>query len=76
MNLSEHVRDQHDGESTYELFDARGIGCGLVCSLCVEQVKRKYRPEIFTDPDYWAAEDIEPDDGEDDLYYGPEGGGL
>lgn len=46
------------GRPSYELFDARGIGCGRVCDSCVDKRKATYRPEIFTNPNYWADEPI------------------
>ena len=48
-------------EPSYELYDARGIYVQRVCDRCVEEVKSHYRPEIFTDSDYWTCEDIEED---------------
>jgi hypothetical protein len=42
-----------------ELFDARRIYCGRVCDKCEDGVKAKYRPEIFTDPNYETDEPIE-----------------
>jgi hypothetical protein len=46
------------GLEKYGLFDARGIFCCYVCEACERDQKRRYRPEIFTDPNYWALEDI------------------
>lgn len=45
-----------------ELSDARGIFCGYYCEKCEAKLKAKYRPEIFTNSNYWADEQIEPDD--------------
>ncbi len=50
------------GLKPYILYDARRIGCGYVCEECEEKVKSKYRPEIFTDPNYEVDEQIEPFD--------------
>lgn len=50
------------GEQRYALCDARGIFCAYVCGACEQQVRRKYRPEIFSNPRYEAAEKIEPDE--------------
>lgn len=47
---------------TFNLFDARGIYISKVCTECVEQVKRKYRPDIFTDSNYWTDEPIDEED--------------
>lgn len=48
------------GKPTWILTDARGIPCGIVCEDCVEDVKSKYRPEIFVDSNYSVDEPIEP----------------
>ena len=47
------------GEESEELLDARGIYVSRICSKCEEAVKRRYRPDIFTDSSYWADEPIE-----------------
>lgn len=49
------------GEPREELLDARGIFVSYVCSHCGPDVKRSYRPEIFTNSNYEADEAIEPD---------------
>lgn len=49
----------HDG--SWWLYDARGIAVTRVCRRCEELVKRRYRPEIFTNPSYEADEQIEED---------------
>jgi len=41
------------------LYDARGIFCCYVCDGCEAEKRRKYRPDIFTDSNYWADEPIE-----------------
>ena len=45
-----------------ELIDARGIFCAFVCDACEAGAKAKFRPDIFTDFDYWADEPIEEDE--------------
>jgi hypothetical protein len=45
----------------WELRDARGISCGYVCDRCVEWKMGGYRPEIFSDSQYYADEPIEED---------------
>ena len=42
----------HVEDYVWELVDAKGISCGTVCKKCVDDVKAKYRPEIFTNPNY------------------------
>ena len=49
------------GKPRFELQDARGISCGYVCEDCVDEVKAKYRPEIFDDPCYYSDEPIDDD---------------
>lgn len=50
------------GEQRYELVDARGIFCTFVCSKCEEKKKAKFRPDIFTDSNYWTDEPVEEDE--------------
>ena len=49
------------GSGLYEwaLKDVRNIFCAYVCDKCKTAVKGRYRPEIFTDPDYWTTENVE-----------------
>lgn len=47
------------GDPRRELHDARGISCGLVCDRCEADKRRRYRADIFTDPDYWHDEPLE-----------------
>lgn len=35
-----------------DLIDARGIFCSFVCNRCEADIRRCFRPEIFTDPKY------------------------
>ena len=49
-------------EPSYILYDARGIACGRVCPKCEEDVKAKYRPEIFEDGNYECDEPIDPEE--------------
>jgi hypothetical protein len=42
----------------YDLSDARGIFCAYVCDDCVERVKARYRPDVFTNPQYEHDEPI------------------
>lgn len=50
------------GEPPWVQCDARGISIGYVCGECVEEKKSKYRPEIFTDSNYWHDEPLYEDD--------------
>jgi len=49
------------GKERRALYDARGIFVSYVCDDCEREVKRHYRPDIFTDPNYWTDEPIEED---------------
>lgn len=55
------------GKDDEALYDARGIFVGYICEDCEASVRRKYRSEIFTDPNY-EMEYGEEDDG--DGFYG------
>jgi len=50
------------GKDRFDLEDAAGILINYVCDDCEEEVKSRYRTEVFTDPDYWSDE---PKDWED-----------
>lgn len=49
------------GEISSALYDARGIYVSRVCSKCEAKVKSHYRPDIFTDSNYWTDESVEED---------------
>jgi len=40
------------GKQSVWILDARGIPVGRACIDCEEKLKAKFRPEIFSDPDY------------------------
>jgi len=48
-------------EFSYPLYDARGIFVTNVCEKCEDEVKRGFRPEIFTDCGYECDEPIDED---------------
>jgi hypothetical protein len=50
------------GLAREELVDARGIFCAFVCNQCEAKKRAGYRPEIFTDSQYWTDEPVEEDD--------------
>ena len=50
------------GRERHPLLDARGIFCTYVCGKCETRERRRYRPEIFYDSDYYVDEPIEPDE--------------
>ncbi len=52
-----HTKD--DG-SWWE-YDAKGIVIGRVCGLCMTAKLAKFRPDVLTDGQYWADEQIEED---------------
>ena len=47
------------GKPQRALYDARAIFVGYVCDKCESTVRGRYRPEIFTDPNYWTDEPVE-----------------
>lgn len=47
------------GQSRRVLVDARGIFCTFVCDACEDKRAAEFRPDIFTDSDYWHDEPIE-----------------
>jgi hypothetical protein len=44
------------------LYDARSIFVAYVCDACEPDVRARYRPDIFTDPNYWTDEEVDGDD--------------
>jgi hypothetical protein len=50
------------GLTWWRLFDASVIYCGRVCDRCEAEKRSKYRPEIFTNPDYETDEPKEPEE--------------
>ena len=45
---------------TYWVNDARGIPVAKVCDQWHDDKLKGYRPDIFTDQNYWSNEPIEP----------------
>lgn len=45
-----------------DLLDARGIYVSRVCDSCEAAVKARYRPDVFTDLNYWTDEAVEEDE--------------
>lgn len=43
-------------------YDARGIELCRVCEKCRKEKLAAYRPDVLSDPNYWADEPIEPDE--------------
>lgn len=41
------------------LIDARGIYCARVCDKCEAKKRAQFRPDIFTDSNYWHDEPID-----------------
>lgn len=50
------------GLASRELYDARGIYCARVCDACEAAKRAGYRPDIFTDPNYWTDEPVGEDE--------------
>jgi len=51
----------HEGEDSWWEYDARGIPLCKVCDLCEETKLSMYRPEVLSNPNYHADEQIEED---------------
>lgn len=49
------------GLPSTELLDARGIYCGRVCDECEAEKRAQFRPDVFTDANYWTDEPVEED---------------
>lgn len=49
------------GEYPEEVCDARGIFVAYVCDKCRKERLSGYRPDIFTDSNYWHDEPIDED---------------
>ena len=50
------------GQHRRRLYDARRIFVAYVCDVCEPSVRAMYRPDIFTDAQYWTDEEVEGDD--------------
>ena len=50
------------GADSWQEYDARGIYLCRVCDECAEARLSGYRPDVRTDPGYWADEPIEAED--------------
>lgn len=54
-----HEDNPEPTEPTWWEHDARGIPLAKVCEHCVDKQLSKYRPEVLSNPNYWADEPIE-----------------
>lgn len=52
---------QHTREESWWEYDARGIALGRVCDRCRDDLLATFRPDVLTDPNYWADEPIDED---------------
>ena len=43
-------------------YDARGIFLTYACDKCRRQKLSRYRPDVLSNPNYWADEPIEEDE--------------
>jgi hypothetical protein len=59
LDRRERLCNCGSGKVRCSLEDARGIFCVYVCDDCEDEIKRKYRPEIFDNPRYEHDEPIE-----------------
>jgi len=49
------------GEASWPEYDARGIYLCRVCEACETERLSVFRPDIFTDANYWTDEPVEED---------------
>ena len=49
------------GKPSWWEHDARGIPLARVCERCRRSKLAKFRPDVLSDPNYWADEAIEED---------------
>lgn len=49
------------GEFPNANHDARGIFLCYSCDKCHREKMSRYRPDVLTDPNYWADEEIDGD---------------
>lgn len=49
------------GKPRHENHDARGIFLTFTCDACHDAKMARYRPDVLTDPHYWADEPIDAD---------------
>ena len=54
---------RHDRHNSWWEYDARGFALARVCDKCRKKVLSKYRPDVLSDPQYEADEEIEPEPG-------------
>ena len=59
MRKGERVCTCGSGKASWWESDARGIPLCRVCPDCKSERMVKYRPDVLTDPNYWADEPIE-----------------
>ncbi len=57
MGINGHC--DHSREDSWWEYDARGIPLARVCDKCRKEKLAGYRPEVLTDSQYEADEDIE-----------------
>ena len=59
MDMKHHVcRQDPDVDCSWDEYDARGIYLCHVCDKCEEAKLMQYRPEVLTNANYWADEEI------------------
>ena len=62
--MSHHRRECPCGSGLLrqDRYDARGIFLCFTCPVCEEKKLSQYRPDVLTDPNYWADEPIEEEE--------------
>jgi len=49
------------GKESFWQHDARGIPLRRTCQKCHKKEMARYRPDVLTNPNYWADEPIDED---------------
>jgi hypothetical protein len=49
------------GLLSHWLRDARGIEVARVCAACEDEKKKRVRPDVLVDSQYWTDEEVEAD---------------
>jgi hypothetical protein len=57
-NMNNHWCERNERQANY---DARGIFLCYTCDKCHAAKMARYRPDVLTDSNYWADEDIDGD---------------
>ena len=63
MDMYDPEKHYHiKGDGSWWEYDARGIEIARVCDGCIKHKLAGFRPEVLTDPGYWADEPIDEEE--------------